>query len=56
MKKAAAQKKAVRVEERKEHKSETAMFVHVCVLLVLLFLPLVAVSNLNLPENTALYV
>lgn len=51
MQKAASQKKAIWVEEKKEHKSETAMFVHVCELIVLLFPHLVAVSNFNLPEN-----
>lgn len=55
MNEAASQKKAIRVEEKKELKSETAMFGHVCVLLVLLFSPLVAVSYLMLPESTALY-
>lgn len=49
----ASQKKGIWVEEKKELKSETAMFMHMC---VLLFPPLVAVSNLNLPDNTVLYI
>lgn len=53
MKEAASQKAAIWVEE-KELKSETAIFVHVCVLLALLFSSL-AVSNPILPESTVLY-